>query len=298
MLTRDAILAVLQQKGPCLPIHIKQAIGQGDTFTIGAFLTELREVGKIKVSNTKRDGSPFYYVPEHAPRLVQFLDDLGEKDRRTAHLLKEKKLLQDDKQEPLIRVSLRQIKDFAVPVNVKLKDKDILFWKWYLVPNDEAEALVKRALHIEERPPTLHPVKQQASPAQAPPQEQEEMEEEKPRPVPAAQLLKGKDDTGDKFMKQLLEYFAEKRIQVITKDIKRKGKDIEFELSVPTAVGRVDYFCKAKSKKKSNDGDLSSAYVHGQGKKLPVLYITTGKVTKKVKEKLKNEFKGLVLVEL
>lgn len=306
MLNKESVLNVLKTQGPSIPVQIKKAIGSGDTFMIGAILTELRESGNIKVSNTKRGGSPFYYVPEHAGRLVNHIPDLGEKDRRAALLLQEKKILKDNEQDPLIRVCLRQIKDFAIPLDVKLKEGTQLFWKWYLLPNTEAEHKIKELLGLLPKPvpeqPKLQPqvhvseaAKEQPAQAPAP---AEPVEEEEPTPVPAAKLLKEHDDTGDAFLKQVLEYFAEKHIQIITKDIKRKNADIEFEVTVPTAVGRVDYFCKAKAKKKNNDGDLSSAYLQGQGKKLPVLYITTGEVTQKAKDKLKHEFKGLVLVEL
>ncbi|MBW2983195.1 hypothetical protein KY327_02735, partial [Candidatus Woesearchaeota archaeon] len=266
----------------------------------------------------------------------------GEKDRRTAELLKRKQILKDDEQEPLTRVSLRQIKDFAVPLEVKTKDGTVLFWKWYLLSTKEAEPLIKQALGItpkqtkpaeqpapvqEEPQPKEAPQKpseqtpqQPVEPAQKPvpqarpeavkhehtkaaaPETQEEGGPEEPsgtpEAVPAKTLLKQQDDTGDDFLKQVLEYFAEKRIQVITKEVQRKNSDIEFEISVPTAVGRVTYFCKAKNKKKSNDGDLSNAYVQGQMKKLPVIYLTAGDVTKKAKEKLNHEFKGLLLVQL
>jgi len=302
MLNKDNVLAVLKQKGPCLPVHIKQAIGQGDTFTIGALLTELREAGKIKVSNTKRGGSPFYYTPEHAHKMAEHLSDLGEKDRRAAELLQEKKILRDKEQDPLVRVCLRQIKDFAVPIEVKIREEKELFWKWYLLPNTEAEARVKEALGIKPKPtPQLRTEQEEppkTTPAPQPPQKQEPTPEEDPKPQPATKVLKDQDDTGDEFLKQILEYFAEKRIQVITKDVKRKNSDIEFEITMPTAVGRVDYYCKAKNKKKCSDGDLSSAYLQGQVRKLPVLFITTGDVAKKAKEKLKLDYKGLLLVEL
>lgn len=302
MLNRDTVLSALRTKGPSLPIHIKQVIGSGDTFMIGAILTELREAGKIKVSNTKRGGSPFYYVPEHATRLVQLIPDLGEKDRRAAQLLQEKKVLKDTDQDPLIRVCLRQIKDFAIPVDARINEETQLFWKWYLLTNTEAEQLIKEQLGILPKPavaepPAPHPPEQPSAQAAAPVAKDTASEDE-PVPLAANKLLKEHDDTGDVFLKQVLTYFAEKHIQILTKDVKRKNAEIEFDITVPTAVGRVEYFCKAKSKKKNNDGDLSSAYLQGQGKKLPVLYITTGDVTQKAKDKLKHDFKGLVLVEL
>lgn len=312
MLTRDAVLAVLQRQGPSIPVQIRKAIGEGDTFMIGAILTELKEAGKVKVSNTKRGGSPFYYVTEHTSRLVELIPDLGEKDRRAARLLQERKVLKDTDQDPLVRVCLRQIKDFAVPLEVKIKEEKQLFWKWYQTPNQEAEQRIRELLGITPKPAPQQPPKEpveapaqkapeapRTAPAKAAATETREAEEEElPEAVPASKLLKEHDDTGDELLKTILEYFAEKRIQVITKDVKRKNAEIEFEVTLPTAVGRVEYFCKAKSKKKNNDGDLSSAYLQGQAKKLPVLYITTGDVTKKAKDKLKTDFKGLVLVEL
>ena len=67
---------------------------------------------------------------------------------------------------------------------------------------------------------------------------------------------------------------------------------------MPTPVGKIEYYCKAKAKKKSNDGDLASAKLQGQSKNLPVIYLTTGEITKKAKEKLQSDFKGLVVKEL
>ena len=285
MITRERVLSVLQMRGPLIPVHIKKALGEGDTFIIGAVLTELKEAGKIRISNTKRGGSPYYYIPAHAAKLAEHIDDLGQKDARTARLLQEKKVLRDSTQDPLIRVSLRQIKDFAIPIEVTLPEGKEIFWKWYLLPGEQTEPLIKQALGIieaeplkEENTKAAAPEKQEEAeakeavqersqatlpvqetikkepepqaPASIPEPKKEELVEEK-HPVPASKLLKEQDDTGDTFLKELLEYFASKHIQVITKNILRKNSDIEFEISVPSAVGRMEYFCKAKAKRKT-----------------------------------------------
>lgn len=314
-LSRETVLSVLKQEGPRIPTQIKKTIGQGDTFMIGALLTELREAGHIKVSNTKRGGSPFYYVPEHSSRLVDLIPDLGEKERRAALLLKERKILRDDTQDPLIRVCLRSIKDFSVPVDVKINGEKILFWKWYQTNNQEAETLIKQLLGVKTQAPKEEPApvaqtpkepdtKAAAPVTQEPVKEKEVAKEEKQPQEPSkeshqATLKEVEDeDIQDDFYAQLRTYFAEKKIVVKEKDIKRKNSEIDLILQVPSAVGMMDYYCKAKNKKKNNDGDLSTAYLQGQGKKLPVLYITTGEVTKKAKDMLPNEFKGLILLEL
>lgn len=303
MLSKERVLAVLQAHGPLLPVQIKKHIGEGDTFTIGALLSELSSGGKVRVSSVKRGGSPFYFVPEHKARLANFISDLGEKDRRAAEKLREHKVLRDKEQEPLVRVCLRQVKDFASPVEVKTKDGVELFWKWYLLPAEQTEAEVRKLLGIAA---PVTPVVEAPAPPPAPespsaPEERHLERQERLEPAsekPKSAAPKEVDAGDDAFLKQLLGYFAEKHIKVLSHTVLRRNTDIELVVSVPTAVGRVEYHCKAKNKKKSNEGDLSSAYVQGQLKKLPVLYVTTGEVTKKAREKLEQEFKGLVLVQL
>ena len=67
---------------------------------------------------------------------------------------------------------------------------------------------------------------------------------------------------------------------------------------MPSVVGEVDYYCKARKKKRINDGDLSSAYVQGHVKKLPVLFLTTGELTKKAKEMLGKEFQNMIVKQV
>ena len=99
-------------------------------------------------------------------------------------------------------------------------------------------------------------------------------------------------------MNKLKGYFNNKKIEVIENQVLRKGKEIEFKIKIPSVVGAVEYYCRAKNKKRVNDGDLSSAFVQGQIKRLPVLFLTTGELTKKAEEMLEKELKGLVVKKL
>ncbi|NJL44372.1 MAG: hypothetical protein HC945_03605, partial [Nitrosarchaeum sp.] len=102
-------------------------------------------------------------------------------------------------------------------------------------------------------------------------------------------------DERDPFYKQIIAYFDEKKIKIHTKKLIRKNNDIEMTISIPTAIGRQDFFCKCKNKKKSNEGDLAAALLQGKLSNLPTLYLTTGEVTKKALEKLSSEYRGLTV---
>ncbi|MBR9691717.1 hypothetical protein GOV06_02930, partial [Candidatus Woesearchaeota archaeon] len=103
----------------------------------------------------------------------------------------------------------------------------------------------------------------------------------------------------DSFLDILIHYLGEKKIEIMTYEIIRKKAEIDLILKVPSVVGDLEYYCKAKNKKSVNDGDLSAAVVRGQLKKMPVLFLTTGDLTKKAKELLDTELKrGLVIKKI
>lgn len=101
----------------------------------------------------------------------------------------------------------------------------------------------------------------------------------------------------DEFFVKVREYLKSHEMKIKEYDIIKKG-EVDLVISIPAAIGSVDYYCCAKKKKRSNEGDLSTAYIKGQNKKLPVIYLSLGKVTKKAAEMLKKEFKGLVVKKI
>ncbi|MBN1386775.1 hypothetical protein JW968_07460 [Candidatus Woesearchaeota archaeon] len=115
---------------------------------------------------------------------------------------------------------------------------------------------------------------------------------EAPKEEPAPVDMEGIDD---EFFQRINAFFKSNNIHILSHEILRRGSDIEFIIRVPSVIGQIEYFCKAKNKKKSNDGDLSSAYIQGQSKKLPTLYITTGEVTKKAESMLEKDFRGMIM---
>ncbi len=318
----EAVLRLIKMKGPLIPIQITKEIS-GNTMFAGAILSQLVDEKKAFLTSVKVGGSPVYYIGGQEPRLVEFYKYLNEKDRKTFDILKQKKVIRDSEQNPLIRFSLRTIKDFARPLEVQVGNSTEIFWKWYLVSDSEAETLIKDELKdlISEK---VVPVQKEMSKEEIKNEirevRKEEIKKETPRREEAKKITEFADETQaeqssagprkssafsrekeeikkkirvteDDFLEKAKKFFKNKEIEIIDFKILRKNSEIEFILKVPSTVGSFEYYCRAKNKKNLSDSDLSSAYVQGQLKKMPVILITTGELTKKAKELLSKDFK-------
>ncbi len=281
---KEKILQLIRIKGPVIPAQISKEINT-NILMASAYLSELSSNNLVKISNIKIGDSPLYYLPGQEHRLQDFANKLHEKEKKSYDLLKQNKVLRDTSLDPVSRVTLRNMKDFAFPLKVDYQDKSEIFWKWYLLPNKEAEDLIK----IELMPSTKTEEKEKKKEVQKPLKEDEQKE---------IKTVKKEVTLTDEFHDKIQQYFSRNKINIIDKKIIRKNKDIEMLVEIPSPVGNLKYFCKAKKKKKINDGDLSSVYIQGQSKKLPVLFITTGELTKKANELLEKEFKGLKVKQL
>ncbi len=122
------IVELIRVRGPSLPVQISKALGLNTIFA-GAFLSELYGEKIIKISHMKVGGSPLYFIQGQENLLENFYQYLGGKEREAFLLLKEKRILKDKKQQPAIRVALRNLKDFAITF---LKDNET-FWRFYSV---------------------------------------------------------------------------------------------------------------------------------------------------------------------
>lgn len=292
---KEKIIQLIRAKGPVLPSQISKEI-EANTIMASAYLSELSSNNLVKISSIKIGGSPLYYLPGQEHRLQDFVNNLHEKERKSYDLLKEKKVLRDSSLDPVFRVTLRNIKDFAVPLKVDHKGSSEIFWKWYLMSNKEAEDMIKSQLKPEavrkETSKEIKPLKKQSIKIK---KKREPIKKEVQKKI---EQPKTEEPIGDDFSNKVEKYFSRNNIKVIERKIIRKNKDAEFIVEIPSPVGNLKYFCKAKTKKKINDGDLSSIYIQAQSKKLPVLYLTTGDLTKKAKEMLEKEFKGLKIRQI
>jgi len=159
----STILELVKQKGPILPVQISKEINDNILMT-SARLSELLTNKQIKISHIKVGGSPLYYVQGQETRLSDYSDNLVEKEKEAYDLLRQNRILRDAEQAPAIRVALRQIKDYSIPLQVNYQDKKEIFWKWYMMDNNDAYPLIKSALLVEDpaKPEHKTPISQQS----------------------------------------------------------------------------------------------------------------------------------------
>lgn len=301
---KQKILNLIRMRGPSLPVHISKQVNT-NILMASAMLSEMVSRGELKVSSIKLGSSPLYYIKGQESQLQKYADRLNFKDKRTYETLKDKKVLRDKLLQPIERVSLRQIKDFAVPLKVKIGSEVELFWKWYLLPNNEAELILKKFLQstrVEPKQEIPKPnIKHEVRPQPIKKHEAQKIPKNQPIIKQEAKQQPKKfvdTTTGDEFISLVRNYFSKNKIDVIEQKIIRKKSEIDFIIKIPSAVGTLTYYCKAKSKKRSNDTDLASALVQSQMKKLPAIYLITGDLTKRAKDMLHKEFKGMTIKKI
>lgn len=130
---KSKIIDYIKEKGPSLPANLTKITGMSLTFT-SAILSELLSERKIKISNLKIGSSPLYYLEGQEEKLENFIDSFKPIEKDAFLKLKNNRILEDSKQEPTIRVALRSLKDFAIPIKVGEK----LFWKYHLLSDEKA----------------------------------------------------------------------------------------------------------------------------------------------------------------
>jgi hypothetical protein len=273
---RDKVLSVAKTS-PVLPMQIAKALST-DSMMAGAMLSEMVSKGLLKTSSLKVGGSPVYYVPGNEAQLLNFRQNLNEKDRRTVELLEKEKVLRESEVDPLTRVSLGLIKDFAKPLIVTYDGKQETFFKWFLVGDKEAEEHIR----IKLQPAEAQPVEKKVEAVKPEPMEQQQVLEPKPAKL-----------SGD-FWDRMQSFFASNNIKILEQTVVKKKTEFDLLLQLPSPVGSLTYYCKARSKKRVSDSDLSAAYVQGQIKKLPVILLIDGELSKQAKE-LQGQLKGLVV---
>lgn len=272
-------LGFVKREGPVLPNKLASELNTNILFA-SAILSELVSKKEVLITSVKRGSSPFYYAKGQEEKLQELSQFLSGKPKEAYELIKEKKVLRESIIEPWQRVALREIKDFAVQLNVGLKEGYEIFWKWYLLSNDDAKDYIKEIVSGKKRPekgPTAkkEKVKQESESSEFKPEEKE-------------QVL---TQTGGSFV-EVKKFFEENQFYVISQEVVRKNKEANFVIDVPSGLGKLRYFVKLKNKKNITDQDIISALDDANKKNLPVIFLTGGELNKKAEKYLNENISG------
>lgn len=303
------VLEFVRLRGPVIPVQISKHIGSNILFA-GAVLSELLSTGKIKISRAKIGGSPVYYFPGQEPRLTMLYGHLNQREKQAFDLLKNSKVLHDRSLQPVERVALREINDFAYSFEVN----NDLFWRWYLVNEEEARSVANQAIQehqkqviqeakpelvieqkpvLQEQPIEIHEQKlpeirkEEKVEQQTLKVERKEIKQKEPE---VRKKIKKETKIKQDFVMMIKDYFDEKNIKIINENVIKKGKEFEYLIEIPSKVGNVRFFLSAKDKKKLSEADLSISHNKSQLKKLPLMILSNGELTKQAKEYLNNNY--------
>ena len=125
-------------------------------------------------------------------------------------------------------------------------------------------------------------------------QEQQKLEQSKQRAK-----ARQKPSRPGSFSAGIGQFFGQKGIAIRSEQMIRRDSEMLYTIEIPSAVGLLLYLCKACSKKRVTEKDLSAALVEGQLRKLPVMLLHNGMLTPKAQELAKADaFKTMVIVSL
>jgi NADH dehydrogenase/NADH:ubiquinone oxidoreductase subunit G len=284
--SKEKILSTIKTKGPSLPVQIAREIEFSPLFA-SAFLSELKDEGKIRISNMRVGSSPLYYMPGQEQQLEKFVPYLNQREKEAFQKLKQGQVLEDSEQDPVVRVALRAIKDFAVPVKIRINGESKLFWKYFTLGDNEVAKLIK-----ENTAQIPAPEKKESLEKEEPEEKTETVREkeikqetlEEARPLAEKRKVKAKES---EFAINVKDYLGAKEIEIMHV-VAEKKKEFEAKIRIDTLFGKQIYYLIAKDKKNVNDNDLALALQKARGEKLPAVFMAPGDLNKKARDHLQQ----------
>lgn len=322
----EKVFEIVRQNGPVLPVEVAKKL-KIDSFVAHAFLMQLVEAGKVKASKEQVGNSFLYFIPgkESAAQLranvllqqskktaktyqkeaVSVSPGVAEKREAFAQRLKE--IEEREEKEKRSRVDVERVK-------AQIQKEDFIErFKQAITPfltskeeEEEPETQIERSSVGPRRTPnrskaSMGPIRtkfESGSSAREIEVKHEievkpkEIVEVKPESKKEEKKIKSKKKKKTIFGPKIdivelaVEYLTERGAEIISKEVKKK-KEVDFIVQIPSGIGPVKMFVKVKDKKSINEADLSLTYTQGQSKKLPILFLTTGRLTKTAQNYLK-----------
>ena len=288
--THNKIINILNRRGPGLPIQIAKEMGISSLF-VSAFLSELYNEKRIKISNLRVGGSPLYFLEGHEWKLENYYQFMHPKEIEAFQLLKENKILKDSEQEPAIRVALRSIRDFAIGFKID----DEIYWRYFLFSELDAVNLVKsfmpievkieikkKELEVEKEVSKVIKESKEKSDIEIKESDKETIKSDKETvklPVNKKSSIKTKSD----FVLKVINFIKSNHLKII-EERGYKLKEYNCILQIKSELGNIDFLTQAKDKKIITDSDLKKLLNSTKPLGIPAFILYIGGLNKKARE--------------
>jgi myosin heavy subunit len=305
-LIKRGIIGFIQRNGPSLPIQISKSI-QMDGIFASAFLSELVYEKLLRMSHMRVGSSPVYFIPEQEPLMERYGESyLKSKERDAFFLLKENKFLKDSEQEPAIRVALRAIKDFALPI----QQGNEIVWKYFktlenipqqIIVEPQTPKLIQQEVIspviINTNPPEQKEViiervieKSKEPQKETIPPKEIITKKEKPKKLSQKKYASSKKQD-NKFLEKVKEFLAEKNAEIL--EIISTGKS---DLILKVRLNNKEKMLIAYNKKSISEKEIIQAHKKSLEYNLPFLVMSLGDMPKKLND-LIEALKSLAEIE-
>ncbi len=289
---KDLILTSISTKGPSLPAYVARAANLSILFA-SAFLSELYAEGKVRMSNMKVGSSSLYYLEGQEAQLENFVEYLNSREKEAFDMLKKEKILSDELQPPAIRVALRAVKDFAIPIKLTVDGEQKICWKYFLVPDSEVKSIAQEHFGQEKK---NEKVESQTSLIQKPAESLQEPEKiQEIQTKKEMKVRKKPQNEESAFTKKVKAHLIKHNVEVLSTILEKK-KELLAKISVNTLFGKQEYYLIAKDKKKISEDDLAIILQKAQAEKMPALLLSSGDIDKKSRAYL-NDWRNLIKFE-
>jgi len=282
---KKKILTIINERGPSLPVPIARQISLSPVFS-SAILAELVDEQRVVLSKLRVGSSPLYLIPGQEQKLEEFSNELSGVEKSAYLKLKQAKILEDENQEPAIRVALRSIKDFAIP----LRYQDRIIWRYAFANNEEVQEILDkkhtRIAHTEQtREPeqkTIHTEPAHTHKEEVLPKTEEKLIEpifDKTEKHTTKTPKIKQEKKSMNFLEEIKSFLTQKNIEILnTIEIKKD------EISAKIKINEKEHLLIAYNKKRIAEKDILKAYKKAANLNLPYYILSKGIPTKKMKE--------------
>jgi hypothetical protein len=236
----------------------------------------------------KVGSSKLHFLEGQEHNLEKFAHHLNFKEKEAFELLRQKKFLEDEKQVPAIRVALRAIKDFAIPI-----DRDKIIWRYYLIP--ESEYKLEKTVPKPKPLPKIQEVKKEKELGifDKATEEKEKILEIK-KTKKSTRKSSSTQKKNEKFFDKVKEHLSRRNIELL--DIIGFSKN---DLTLKVNANQREYLLVAYNKKRIKEEDIIKASKKASELGLRYIILSLGEPLKKLSNLIEaiKDFAGTEKIE-